>query len=42
MHCRRYSHLENAGRIAAERCVKCYEGDDEIYYCKDKYGNRIY
>ena len=33
---------KNAGRRAAERCVKCYERDDEIYYCKDKYGNRIY
>ena len=25
-----------------ERGVKCYERNDGIYYCKDKYGNRVY
>ena len=33
---------KNAGRRAAERGVECYERNDGIYYCKDKYGNRIY
>ena len=26
----------------AERGIRCYERDDGIYYCKDKYGNRTY
>ena len=25
-----------------EKGVKCYERADGIYYCKDKYGNRVY
>jgi len=33
---------KNAGRRAAERGVECYERNDGIYYCKDKYGNRVY
>ena len=33
---------KNAGRRASERGVKCYERNDGIYYCKDKYGNRVY
>ena len=33
---------KNAGRRAAERGEKCYERNDGIYYCKDKYGNRVY
>ncbi len=24
-----------------ESGVKCYERDDGIYYCKDRYGNRV-
>ena len=27
---------------SAERGIRCYERDDGIYYCKDKYGNRTY
>ncbi|ERL26147.1 MULTISPECIES: hypothetical protein [unclassified Leptotrichia] len=33
---------KNAGRRAAERGVECYERNDGIYYCEDKYGNRVY
>ena len=33
---------KNAGRRAAERGEKCYERANGEYYCKDRYGNRVY
>ena len=33
---------KDSDRRAAERGIRCYERDDGIYYCKDKYGNRTY
>ena len=32
---------KEADRRAAERGETCYRGADGIYYCKDRYGNRI-
>ena len=32
---------KDSDRRAAERGVRCYERADGIYYCKDKYGNRV-
>ena len=25
-----------------ERGVRCYENENGYYYCKDRYGNRVY
>ncbi len=33
---------ERINREDAERGVSCYETASGYYYCKDKYGNRIY
>ena len=33
---------KNADRRAAERGVRCYENENGYYYCKDRYGNRVY
>ena len=33
---------KDSDRRMAERGIRCYERDDGIYYCKDKYGNRTY
>ena len=33
---------KDSDRRMAEQGIRCYERDDGIYYCKDKYGNRTY
>ena len=32
---------KESDRRASERGEICYRGADGIYYCKDRYGNRI-
>ena len=33
---------KEADRRAAERGVRCFEDSSGYYYCKDRYGNRVY
>ena len=33
---------KDSDRRAAERGIKCYEDENGYYYCKDRYGNRVY
>ena len=33
---------KDSDRRMAERGVRCYEDSSGYYYCKDRYGNRVY
>ena len=33
---------DRINREDAERGVRCYERSSGTYYCKDRYGNRVY
>ena len=33
---------KEAEQDAAERGVRCFEDSSGYYYCKDRYGNRVY
>ena len=33
---------KDSDRRMAERGVRCFKRADGIYYCKDRYGNRVY
>ena len=36
------SYWNDVTQYRRERGVKCYENENGYYYCKDKYGNRVY
>ena len=33
---------KESDRRASESGVRCFERADGVYYCKDRYGNRVY
>jgi len=36
------SYWNDVSQSRRERGEKCYENENGYYYCKDKYGNRVY
>jgi hypothetical protein len=36
------SYWDDVNKYNDERGIECYKRPDGIYYCKDKYGNRVY
>jgi len=36
------SYWDDVNKYNDERGIECYKCADGIYYCKDKYGNRVY